>query len=64
MLILKKIMVFLLVFAICVVIRDVLLLVKAFKSNEKLDRTLKHEIVLGCSISYILTIIFTGFQML
>ena len=58
----KKIMVFVLMFAILVVIHYVLDIVKAFRLGNLKERTWKDSVILGVSLSYILTIIFTGFS--
>lgn len=63
MMIAKKILMFLLMMSILVVIRHILNIVKAFRSGETLERTWKDELLLASAISYILTIIFTGFQL-
>lgn len=59
----KKIMVFILMFAILIVVHYILDVVKAFKLNNTKERTWKDYIILGTSLSYILTIIFTGFSL-
>ena len=59
----KKIMVFILMFAILIVVHYILDVVKAFKLNNAKERTWKDYIILGTSLSYILTIIFTGFSL-
>lgn len=59
----KKIMVFVLMFAILVVIHYVLDIVKAFRLGNVKERTWKDSVILGVSLSYILTIIFTGFSL-
>ena len=59
----KKIMVFVLMFAILVVIHYVLDIVKAFRLGNVKERTWKDSVKLGVSLSYILTIIFTGFSL-
>lgn len=63
MIIAKKILMFVLMLSILVVIRYILRLVKAFRLNQSMDRNWKDELLLGSAISYILTIIFTGFQL-
>lgn len=63
MMIAKKILMFVLMLSILVVIRYILRLVKAFRLNQSMDRNWKDELLLGSAISYILTIIFTGFQL-
>ena len=57
----KKVMVFILMFAILVVLHYILEIVKAFRLGKTIERTWKDYLILGTSISYILTIIFTGF---
>ena len=59
----KKIMVFVLMFAILVVVHYILGVVKAFRLGNTKERTWKDSIILGVSLSYILTIIFTGFSL-
>ena len=56
-------MVFVLMFAILVVIHYVLDIVKAFRLGNMKERTWKDSVILGVSLSYILTIIFTGFSL-
>ena len=57
----KKVMVFILMFAILVVLHYILEIVKAFRLGTTIKRTWKDYLIIGTSISYILTIIFTGF---
>ena len=59
----RKIMVFLLMFAILVVVRYVLNIIKGFRTNTTIERTWKDDVLLGTALSYILTIIFTGFTL-
>lgn len=59
----RKIMVFILMFAILVVIHYILDVVKAFRLGNMKERTWKDILILGISLSYILTIIFTGFSL-
>ena len=59
----RKIMVFILMFAILVVIHYILDVVKAFRLGNMKERTWKDGVILGISLSYILTIIFTGFSL-
>lgn len=59
----KKILMFFLMMSILVVIRHILNIVKAFRGGELLERTWKDELLLASAVSYILTIIFTGFQL-
>ena len=59
----RKIMVFILMFAILVVIHYILDVVKAFRLGNTRERTWKDSVILGISLSYILTIIFTGFSL-
>ena len=54
-------MVFLMVFAILNVISNIADFVLAYIKGEKLEKSLWEKLVLGTSISYIFTIIFTGF---
>lgn len=61
MIFLKKLMVFLMVFAILNVISNIADFVLAYIKGEKLEKSLWEKLVLGTSISYIFTIIFTGF---
>ena len=58
-----KILVFLLVFAILNVLANILDVIKAYIDSEKLDKPLWKWICLGISISYIMTIICTGFEL-
>lgn len=65
MFIVKKIMVFVLIFAILFVIREVFdFIVQLSKENGKYTPTTARLVSLGLAISYILTIIFTGFRLL
>lgn len=62
----KKILVFLLIFAILVVVREIVNFVLVMLSEDraiKFDLTKRRLIILGVSISYIFTIIFTGFKL-
>ena len=61
MIFLKKLMVFLMVFAILNVISNIADFVLAYIKGEKLEKSLWEKLVLGTSISYIFTIIFTSF---
>ena len=64
MVIAEKLMVFVLMFAILVVIRYVLDIAKAYKDKKtSLDWTRGDYITVGVSLSYILTTIFTGFSL-
>lgn len=63
MMIAKKILMFILMMSILVVIRYILNLVKAFRLGQSIERNWKDELLLASAISYILTIIFTGFQL-
>lgn len=67
MYIVTKLLVFLLVFAILIVIREVLNFLLVMLSEDKsikFNLTKKRLIILGVAISYIFTIIFTGFKFL
>lgn len=61
---LDKILIFALIFAILLVIRDTYMLIFAFKKEKEIDFPIKRQILLGCAISYIFTIIFTGIKLL
>lgn len=61
--IVTRILVFLFVFAILNVLVNIWDFVKAFISSEKLEKSLWQIICLGVSISYIITIICTGFEL-
>ena len=63
MIALKKLMVFILVFAILIVVREIGAFTKAFIRSEQIDMSLSRQIVLASAISYIMTIIFTGFSL-
>lgn len=56
----NKVLVFILVFAILVVIHYILNFVKAFRTQQPLDYGWKELSILYSAISYILTIISTG----
>ena len=58
----RKILVFLLVFAILNVIANIIDFALAFVRDERFEKPLWKLITLGVSISYIFTIIFTGFS--
>lgn len=59
----KKLLVFLLVFAILIVVKEIFLFAAAFKRGEHIDMTITRQVILGISISYIMTIICTGFSL-
>ena len=63
MLIAKKFMVFILVFCILIVLKEIFSLVEAFLKNEHIKMTLPRQITLAAAISYIMTIICTGFSL-
>lgn len=65
MFIAQKILMFILVFAILVCIRELANFVLTFIDDRRssLDITKGRLILLACSISYIVTIIFTGFKL-
>lgn len=56
-------MVFLLVFACLNVASNIIDFVVAFMRSERLEKPLWKKLMLGVSISYIITIIATGFQL-
>lgn len=65
MFIATKIMVFLLVFAVLIVLREILSLVFEIQKPEGHYAPSKGRLILlGVAISYIFTIIFTGFRLL
>jgi len=66
MFLVTKLMVFALVFAILIVLRELFSFGLAFFSNsgEKYQPGKGRLILLACAISYIFTIIFTGFRVL
>jgi CRISPR/Cas system-associated protein Cas5 (RAMP superfamily) len=63
MIIVTKIMVFLLVFACLNVVSNIIDFFVAFMRSERLEKPLWKKLMLGVSISYIITIIATGFQL-
>lgn len=63
MVIITKIMVFLLVFACLNVISNIADFLAAFVRSERLQKPFWKKLMLGVSISYIITIIATGFQL-
>ena len=62
--IVEKIMVFVFVFSALVVLRELGDFIVSFVSNTKYQPSKGRLIGLGCAISYIFTIIFTGFEIL
>lgn len=66
MLLIKKLMVFVLVFAILIVLREAFDFGLKFISNsgEKYQPSKGRMVLLASAISYIFTIIFTGFRVL
>lgn len=60
----KKIMMFILVFSIFIVLKECLAFLNALLfSNNKINMSIWRELIFGLSISYIFTIIFTGFSL-
>ena len=59
---LKKLLVFLLMFAIIVVAHFILFLIKAFRTNTPIKQDMGSLAILFTALAYILTIIFTGFE--
>lgn len=57
-----KIFVFIFILAILRILREIFYFVLCFKNNTKYTITPKRRLWLWCSISYILTIIFNGFN--
>lgn len=64
MLILEKIMFFFLMMSILVVFREGFAFVIAWMKDTKMEMTTKRMVILASAISYILTIIFTGFKLI
>lgn len=62
MFLIKKILVFLLMFAILIAVKEGFLFTTSFIKNEKFEISRGRMITLGVALSYILTIIFTGFR--
>lgn len=60
--IIYKLMMFVLMFAILFVIKDLISIVKAFVTRTQVQFSKSHIIYLGISLSYILTIIFSGLR--
>jgi len=63
MVIATKILFFFLVFAILNVIREAFSFLMAFLTDSKYGITTRRLFLLGVSLSYIFTIIFTGFSL-
>lgn len=63
MYILKKLMVFILVFSILIVLKEIFSFIIAYRNNKTLDKSVSKQIILATAISYIFTIIFTGFKL-
>ena len=57
-----KILMFILMFAILVVIKDLTSFIISFIRDEQANFSSMRLVFLGLSLSYILTIIFTGFN--
>lgn len=62
MMIVSKILFFFLVFAILIVIKEFFFFVGSFVTNTKMEVNTKRQMILASAISYIFTIIFTGFS--
>lgn len=62
MAIVTKILVFFLVFAILNVIKEGFIFAGSFLTDRKYEITKTRQVLLGVSLSYIFTIIFTGFS--
>lgn len=60
--ILYKILFFILMFAILNTVKDAAVFVISFMNEQKINFSKTRMVFLGLSISYILTIIFTGFD--
>lgn len=63
MLALKKLMVFILVFCILIVVREIAALVLKFINSDFTNIPLSRQITFAVALSYIFTIIFTGFAL-
>lgn len=63
MLALKKLMVFILVFCILIVVREIVALVLKFINSDFTNTPLSRQITFAVALSYIFTIIFTGFAL-
>lgn len=68
MLALEKLMVFLFVFSILIILKELLVFVLLAsstnsKEEKKITYTTKRLVCLGIAISYVFTIIFTGFKL-
>ena len=64
MFLVKKLMIFVLVFSVLVVIREIWNFIVAVIEGGKYEPSAKRLLWLGLAISYIFTIIFTGFSVL
>ena len=62
MVLVYKIMMFVLMFAILFVLKDVGSIIKAFVNKTQIQLGKYHMLWLGLSLSYILTIIFSGLK--
>lgn len=62
MVVVYKIMMFVLMFAILFVLKDIISIVKAFVNRTQVQFGKYHILYLGLSLSYILTIIFSGLR--
>lgn len=60
--ILYKFLFFILIFAILNTIKDIAVFIMSFMNDQKINFSKTRMVFLGLSISYILTIIFTGFD--
>lgn len=59
----EKILIFALIFAILFCIREIYTIIFAFTKNKEIDMPAKRQVLLASAISYIFTIIFTGFNL-
>ena len=64
MLILEKILFFFLLMLLLVVLRVVFAFIVAWVKDTKMEITTKRMVILASAISYIFTIIFTGFKLI
>lgn len=63
MIALKKLLVFILFFCILIVVKEIVLFGIAWSKGTHEDFSIKRQVILGAAISYIFTIIFTGFAL-
>lgn len=57
-----KLMVFILVFSVLNILRETFFFFKAFKDGKKLEITKNRVLMLALSLSFIITVLFTGLK--